>query len=332
MGIFNLFKKKEVSPIPPPGDISNINENQNVKPPINFPEQDYTNNNPFENDQNLRSTSNQNDLNEIPLPPKFESMDDSHLNETSQPFNPNVPDFNDSINNNLNQPNQKGDDSNLPNPFESNLKQPQLRKLPTFAERFGTLPNEEPINNVNESDDNLNKENNFINQSTNENINYEENDKDFSFENSPEINKSKLLSKNELPLHDDLDHPFDSKIDEHVEEKINENISSLESKKEINNEKKSDESVEYKNETLDDEKKLRNSIHKIGSSIFLSVDDCREINVQITDLKLEFDNYKTYLNKVSDLEKNSETHYNNWKKSIESINSLLLSIDKKVFR
>jgi hypothetical protein len=320
MGIFGLFKKKEVTPVPPP-----LVDDNNVRGPVDFPQEDISSfseesfsNEKQNNNTNIsKSNFNTDELSEIPPPPKFENLDDHQLGEPTQPFNPNIPNFNQGTkNNSFMDTDNKELSSSFPNPFESDFQSNPFvgKKFPTFAERFGTSPeNKVPVKD--EVKEKLFEEpTEDIHTDFNQDFFEENHQEEFKFNNfEQKSNNKKLLSKHELPLQDDFEDNITPKIDEHIEEKLNQ--------KTIVQEEKSDEPQVNKI-----------SIHRKGSSVFININGCAEINSQIVDIKSKLEYYKGVYNKVLDLEKKSDNEYTNWKKNMESIQSLFFSIDKKMFR
>ena len=217
MGLFDFLKKKDIEQNPSVG----------LRAPVNLP-------NPSQDssmDQAPFNPPNQENFDDMPHPPNFESFDDhdNPSNETEQiteqPFNPNVPSFNSSNE----APQEVNSSKKLPNPFDMvnpNDNQASFKRMPTFAEQFGTKPLNENLNNVPNQNDSLNQmpflNNQNMNQVPNQNIIEEKSSDEINelpFPNQNDqipINKNQIYAKHELPLYDDYDN---------VEE-TNQNVSS----------------------------------------------------------------------------------------------------------
>jgi hypothetical protein len=381
MGIFNMFKKKDVEPIPPP-----IPNETQVRGPVEFPDDNSFNDDPFSNIDNDSNNFNQeskevNSLNEMPEPPRFHDPEqlnnvpdqfnndldpfENFSNKTneqelsSQPFNANVPNFPD-----LNQENLSKNvfQNDLPNPFDlEGVENNNVgKRMPTFAEKFGlnSLNQNTPINIKSEknleikNDENIQEDSNEINETNKlEKINssnlsnlpslddpIDEDSEPFSF--SIKDTLSKPISRIELPL-DEEDNVVEKKIDEHVDEvKNNFNQKDLKSQSknldndlnDVLNDELDHDLEETKNLFVEKPVKNKFSIHKKGSSIFISLEACSDINGKLSNIKNSLDNCNNVYNKYLEIEKKPENELLSWKKNIENLQSLLFSIDKKLFR
>ena len=343
MGIFKMFKKKKVEPSPPPvpgGDIKAPIAFDNNEAKVNTEENQFQD--PFSSEQNMppppespdsfTPSQNNPNFNEIPEPPEFEKIDETNpfQNNMDKPFNPDVPnvaeqkqnDFSNEIPSPFDQENQNNENNNFQN------------KIPTFAEKFGTKPVDDTLNqnqeiekNIDENQNTQPEENPQFEEQDQTDVHDEDHDEDheeFSFSNE----KNNLLSESELPL-EDVSDKIETNFNQ-ISKKINSNeniekeIHTEQNKKENVNEKIK-EKVEIKSK---DKKEFINS----GDSYFLSAEATLSIFDLINDIKSDINNSNEVQSKILDIEKNSETQYSKWKKNKEEIHSLLLSMDKKLFR
>lgn len=348
MGIFKMFKKNKSSPSDPP-----VPE-QNIKPPVEIPNQESNQQfqDPFQSNQNNEQENmgfpNQEEvqppmeesISDMPPPPAFDKASTDSQPNTNQniekPFNPEVPDFNNS-NNQV----DFNSSSDLPNPFDSEFDETNDNQNQSFAEKFGTVPqdsteeNQFPEQNIPPEEvpqQNIPQESfqepvqeKFPNQlQDNEPSDLdEEHDEPFSFSGNQQS-----ISERELPLdqtssNEEIHEPMSKKIEQQIEEHVSKlKTPALE------------EDLEEKENKFTFSKKsdLHNKPNLSASSFFIGVEGCSTVNNKIVEVK-DLINYIHDVNmKISDIEKKSDAEYSNWKKNMEEVHSSLLSIDKKLFR
>ena len=326
MGIFNFLKKKKSEPSEPP------TPNENINAPMEFPGDENLPPPPTEEAQNeVKQDSfpnEQENLQDMPSPPQFESFEnkDSGLDK---PFNPEVPSMDNSSNFNTQQ--EFNQSSDLPNPFDSPSEEKKDdffgKKMPTFAEKFGTTPE----NQNNEENQEVQQEEPQVqepNEETHEEQPTEEHEDHHEEEHDHEefkfSNNEKKISKSELPL-EDVSEKINTEVHTSVEQPKEEKI---EMKEEIKEEPKKP----IVEKTVEKEEKIYKKSHPEGTSFYLSTDACNSINYKLGDIKDLVDHSHEVQKRLLDLEKKSDSEYLNWKKNIDSMNSSLLSIDKKLFR
>lgn len=340
MGIFKMFKKKKSVPSEPPAPV------QDIKPPVEIPNQESNQQfeDPFQSNQNDKQesmgVSNQQgvqppieeSITDMPTPPAFDNNNfDSHpiTNQNiEKPFNPEVPDFNNS-NNQV----DFNSSSDLPNPFDSEFEESNDNQDQSFAEKFGTVPQESseennfPEQNISQEEvpqQNIPQEN-FQEpvQETEPSDLDEEHDEPFSFSGNQQSISERELPLDQTPSNEEIHEPMSKKIEQQIEDHVSKlKTPSLE-----------EDTEEKENKfTFSQKTEVKKKPNLSASSFFIEVEGCTNVNNKMVEVK-DLVNFIHDVNmKINDIEKKSDVEYSNWKKNMEEVHSSLLSIDKKLFR
>ena len=311
MGFFkHVFKKEseEANPTPPPlpsmqakgGDLSDI-------PPAPKPLDMSAPNAPRPSPQEELSEPNT----DFSIPPLDSSFSENPMSE-----NPFMQETGDVLSNTENEPKEEGK---------------------SFAEKFGTPPDPDIQTEVHEAHKDLQNEIPVA----------EEGNEKFSFGGEPtldeldsviprETTSDKKIAPNELPLHEEVPvhEQIEKMIDEHVEEKIKEKEPVIENiPKEVHEETIVPPPSFH--EEVKEEKNVQIPLSKNidpNKPLFVRLEFCGELVRELNDirsiLKVREDDYSSFQN----VEKQLNNNYDNWKGSLETIQSNLIKMDKMIFK
>ena len=216
-------------------------------------------------------------------------------------------------------------------PIIPNLSELETRvpEIPSFADQFNTHPEPKIKEAVNEK--NPTPKLDFKVPELNINSQKEELVKHFD-KISSELN---ISQEKIIPQKKEITNHVDNKIEEHLDNIFSFGSSFAKKKEEPKVKivkKKFKKEEQIFNEDVDEEEYAGPSHMNLEKPLFLSLNTCENISENLSDIRILLKEKDSIFHALNDIDKKSESHYTHWKGIMESVQTQLFTIDKKLFR